>query len=199
MNKSKVKHLTLAALMGAMAFVLMYFSFSVPVISPFAEFDLSAIPELIGGFVLGPVGGMEIITVKILLKLVFKGSSSMMTGEVQNFILETAFVLPAAIWYQKHKTKKGALQGIILGSIISIIISIFTNVYLIFPAYIKLYGMDWDSIIAICTAVNPGIKNIPTLIAFSIVPFNIISRAITSVVTILVYKKISGPLKKMIQ
>ena len=51
MNKSKVKHLTLAALMGAMAFVLMYFSFSVPVISPFAEFDLSAIPELIGGFV----------------------------------------------------------------------------------------------------------------------------------------------------
>lgn len=199
MNKSKVSRLVLAALMGAMAFILMYFSFSVPVISPFAEFDLSAIPELIGGFVLGPVGGMEIITVKILLKLVFKGSTSMLTGEVQNFILETAFVLPASIWYRKHKTKKDAVRGIIMGSIISIIFAMFTNIYLIFPAYIKLYGMDWDSILQICTAVNPAIKSIPTLIAFSIVPFNIISRAITSVVTILVYKKISTPLKKMIQ
>ena len=67
MNK-KISNLTLAALLGAMAFVLMYFSFSIPILSPFAELDFSAVPELIGGFMLGPIGGMEIIGIKILLK-----------------------------------------------------------------------------------------------------------------------------------
>lgn len=195
MKQTKVNHLTLAALFGGLAFVLMYFSFSIPILSPFAELDLSAIPELIGGFMLGPVGGLEIVTVKILLKLVFKGTSSMLTGEVQNFLLEASFVVPAAIYYQRHKTKKGAVVGLVIGSILSIIVAIFTNIYLIFPAYMKLYGMDWSTILAIFTKINPSITNVPTMIAFSIVPFNIVSRSITSVITVLVYKKISILLK----
>ena len=73
MKRNQTRRLTLAAMMGAVSFVLMYFSFSVPVLSPFASFDLSALPDLIGGFVLGPVGAVEIIAVKVLLKLVFKG------------------------------------------------------------------------------------------------------------------------------
>lgn len=195
MAKTKTNHVTLVALFAALAFVLMFFSFSVPILSPFAELDLSAVPELIGGFILGPVGGIEIITVKILLKLVFKGSSSMLTGEIQNFLLETAFVLPAAIYYKKQKTKKGALIGLVIGGICTIIVSIFTNIYLIFPVYMKLYGMDWNTILSIFTNINPWIKNIPTMIAFSIIPFNIVSRTITSVLTLLIYKKISVLLK----
>ena len=191
MNNTKTNRLTLAALLGALAFLLMYFSFSIPILSPFAEFDLSAVPELIGGFMLGPAGGVEIILVKILLKLVFKGSSSMLTGEIQNFLLECAFVLPAAIYYQRSKTKKRAVAGLIIGGMASIIVLIFTNVYLIFPVYMKLYGMDWNSILRIFTEINPWIKNIPTMIAFSIVPFNIVSRTVTSVITMLIYKKIS--------
>ncbi len=196
MNKSKTNHLTLTALFGAIAFILMFFSLSIPILSPFAELDLSAVPELIGAFILGPVGGVEIITVKLLLKLVFQSSSSMLTGEIQNFLLETAFVLPAAIYYQRHKTKKGAITGIVMGGIITIIVSILTNIYLIFPVYMKLYGMDWNSILNIFTEINPLIQNIPTMIAFSIVPFNIVSRTITSVITILVYKKISSLIKR---
>lgn len=194
--RTTTKHMTQAAFFGALAFVLMYFSFSVPVLSPFAELDLSAVPELIGGFLLGPIGGLEIITVKILLKLVFKGSTSMLTGEIQNFLLEAAFVIPAAIYYRRHKTKKGALVGLCIGAVTSIIASVFTNIYLIFPAYMKLYGMDWESILAVFSDLNPWIKNVPTMVAFSIVPFNIVSRFITSTITVLVYKKISMLFKK---
>lgn len=199
MNKSKVRRLTIMAMMGAISFVLMYFSFSVPVLSPFAEFDASAIPEMIGGFILGPLGAVGITTIKILLKLVFKGSQSMLTGEVQNFLLSVSFVLPAVIYYRKHRTKKGAIVGLVIGSVCSILVAIITNIYLIFPFYIRLYGMNWDSIIGMCSSVNPWIKDIPTMIAFSIVPFNIISRTVTSFITVLLYKKISVPLKKLIQ
>lgn len=198
MSRTKTNQLTLAAVFGAMAFVLMYFSFAIPFLSPFAELDFSAIPELIGGFMLGPVGGVEIISVKILLKLVFKGSSSMLTGEIQNFLLEIAFVIPAAIYYQKNKTRAGAVKGLLIGSILSIIAAVFTNIYLIFPAYMTLYGMDWDSILQIFTKINPWIRNIPTMVAFSVIPFNILSRAITSVITVLVYKKISILFKEII-
>lgn len=199
MNSLRLRRLIMAALFGAIAFVLMFFSFSVPVISPFAEFDFSALPELIGGFVLGPVGAIEIITVKLLLKLVFQGSSSMLTGEIQNFILSVSYVLPAVLYYRRHKTKKGAVISLILGSVLSIVLAVFTNLYLIFPAYIKLYGMNWEGIIEICSAANPWIKDIPTFVAFSVIPFNLISRVVTSYITILVYKKISVPLKKLIQ
>lgn len=199
MKTERLRRLTTAALCGAVAFVLMYFSFSVPVLSPFAEFDASALPELIGGFILGPTGLVEIVSVKILLKLVFKGTSSMLTGEVQNFILSLSYALPAVLYYRRHKTKHGAVIGLLLGSVISIVTAVLTNLYLIFPAFIKLYGMNWDSIINMCSAVNPWIKNIPSMVAFSIVPFNIISRAVTSLATMLVYKKISVPIKKLIQ
>ena len=199
MNRTKVRRLTMAALMGAIAFILMYLNFGVPFLSPFAEFDLSALPEMIGGFILGPAGAVEIIAVKILLILVFKGTISMFTGEVQNFLLSLAYVLPAVLYYRKNRTKKGAAIGLVLGSVLSVIVAIFTNLYLIFPAYIYLYGMSWDSIIEICSAANPWITDIPTFAAFSVVPFNVISRAVTSVITMLVYKKISVPLKKLIQ
>ena len=197
MKKTTLRHMTVAGLFGAIAFVLMFFNFSIPVISPFAEFDLSALPELIGGYVLGPLGAIYITTIKLLLKLLFQGTSSMFTGEVQNFILSLSYVLPAILYYRKHKTKKGAVIGLVIGSIVSIVMAVLTNLYLIFPAYIKLYGMNWDGIIEICTAANPMITNIPTFVAFSVIPFNVILRLVSSVITVLVYKKISVPLKKM--
>jgi riboflavin transporter FmnP len=199
MTKQKLRRLTMAALCGAVSFVLMLFSFSVPILSPFANFDFSALPELIGGFILGPVGAIEIIVVKLLLKVLFQGSNSMLTGELINLILSVSYVLPALLYYRRHKTKKGAAIGLVIGTVVSVVVSIFANIYLTFPLYIKLYGMNWDSIIEICTAVNPWITNIPTMVAFSIVPFNLVSRAVTSFITFLVYKKLSVPIKKLIQ
>ncbi|MBE6971158.1 MAG: ECF transporter S component [Ruminococcaceae bacterium] len=199
MNKTKLRRLTLAAMMGTIAFILIFINFGVPFLSPVAEFDLSALPELIGGFILGPVGAVMIIVVKLGLKLAIQGTESMFTGEIQNFLLSVAYVLPAVLYYRRHRTKKGAAVGLAIGAVISVVAAVFTNLYIIFPFYIKLYGMNWDGIVAMFSAVNPWIKNIPTMVAFSVVPFNLISRTITAVLAFFTYKKLSVPLKKMIQ
>ena len=199
MRKTKLRRLTLAAMMGAIAFVLIFVNFGVPFLSPVAEFDLSALPELIGGFILGPVGAVMIIVVKLGLKLAIQGTESMFTGEIQNFLLSVSYVLPAVFYYRRHRTKKGAAVGLAIGAVVSVIVAVFTNLYIIFPFYIKLYGMNWDGIVAMFGAVNPWIKDIPTMVAFSVVPFNLISRAITAVLAFFTYKKLSVPLKKMIQ
>ena len=198
-SSRKLSRMTVAAMMGAIAFVLMYFSFSIPVLSPFAEFDLSGVAELSGGFILGPVGAVEIIVIKVLLKLVFKGTSSMLTGELQALLLGLAYVLPAVLYYRRHRTKKGALVALVLGSACCVAVAVFTNLCIILPFYIWLYGMDWDGIVAMCSAVNPLIKDIPTLVAFSVIPFNVVSRAAVSFITLLVYKKISVPMKQLIK
>ena len=199
MPKTNLRRLTMAAMLGAIAFILMYFKVSIPVLSPFADLDLSALPELFGGFILGPLGGVLIIVVKLVLKLVFQGTSSMFTGEVQNLLLSLAYVLPAVLYYRRHRTKKGAVIGLVLGSACSIVVAVITNLYLIFPAYMKLYGMDWESILSAFSAANPWIKDIPTMVAFSVVPFNLLSRAITSLLVFLLYKKLSVPMKHLIQ
>ena len=199
MEKQKVRRLTMAALFGAVSFVLMYFSLSIPILSPFAEFDLSALPELIGGFILGPVGAIEIILIKIALKLLFKGSSSLLTGEILAFILSLAHVMPALLYYRGHRTKKGAAAALALGTGICVVVSVFANIYITFPMFIALYGMSWDGIIQECSAINPWITNIPTFVAFSVLPFNLLSRSVTSLLTFLLYKRLSGPIKKLIQ
>lgn len=198
-QRNHLKRLTTASMMGAIAFVLLSVNFSIPVLSPFAEIDMAALPELIGGFVLGPIGVLEIIIVKVVLKTLIVGTESMYTGEIQNFLLSVAFVLPAVLYYRKDRTKRGAVIGLIIGSLCKVVVGIFTNLYIIFPFYISLYGMDWQGIVDICSKANPLIKDVPTMVAFSIVPFNIVSTAISSVITMLVYKKISKLLKKMIQ
>ena len=110
--------------------------------------------------------------------------------------LAAAYALPAVLYYQKHRTKRGAAIGLVLGTICGVIVAVLTNVFLIFPAYMALYGMDWAAIVQMCTAVNPWITNVPTMVAFSIVPFNVISFSVTSILAMLLYKKISVPLKK---
>ena len=198
-TKNATRRLVLAAMMGALSFVLMYFSVSIPILSPFAEIDLSALPELIGGFLLGPLGAIEIISLKILLKLAFKGTESMFTGELQALLLSLAYVLPAVFYYRKHRTKKGAAMGLVMGVTVAVVISVFTNMFIIFPFYMYLYGMDWNSIIKIFSAINPWINNVPTMIILSIIPFNILSRSITAVLAMLLYKRISNPIKNLVQ
>lgn len=198
MQNSKARRLTMVTLMATISFLFMYFSFSIPILSPFAEFDASPIPEVIGGFILGPLGAVEIISVKLLLKLVFQGSESMLVGELQNFLLSITYVVPAVLYYYKHKTKNGAIIGLVIGSVLSVVVAVFTSVYMIFPAYMTLYGMNWEGIVEVCSAVNPIIHDVPTMVAFSVVPFNVISRTVVSCITVVIYKKVSVPIKKLV-
>lgn len=197
-RKSKIKEISLIGLMGALGMLLMLFKFPLPFMPPFMDFDLTGLVEIIGGFMLGPVAAIFIILVKVLLKTVIMGSTSMLTGEIQNFILSCAFVLPAVLIYQHHKTRKSAVVGMIVGTIICAIVSVFTNLYLIIPFYVNLFGMSMESIIQMCSAVNPLMKNPFTLAVFGIMPFNIIKNGVSSMLAFILYKKVSKPLKNYI-
>ena len=175
-------------------------NFPLPFMPPFMDFDLSGVPEMIGGFALGPASAVLIIFIKLVLKLCFMGTSTMFTGEIQNFILSCAYVLPAVFIYRQHKTKKSAIWGMFTGTMICALIAVFSNICFIIPFYAKLYtGMSFESIIGMCTAVNPFITNAFSLAIFGIIPFNLIKNGVVSLLTIVLYKKISTIIKNYIR
>lgn len=191
----KVKKIAFIGLMGAVSSVLMLFRFPLPFLPPFLSFDFSGLMEMLGGFMFGPAAAVCIIAVKIMLQLVMQGSFSLGTGELQNLILSCAYVLPALIFYNRNKTKKSAAVGMTVSYLVVSVVAVFTNLYLIIPFYVKLFGMSMSDIIAMCSAVNPAMKNAVGMVLFGILPFNLIKYGITSVITFIIYKRLSRVIK----
>lgn len=191
MKEKKIRMIALIAIFGALAAVLMVFRFPLPFMPPFLSFDLAGVPELIVAFTFGPLAGILVVVLRILLQLVISGTNSMFTGELQGLMLSLALVLPASIIYQHNKTKKGAIQGMVAGSITNVVVAVFTNMVIIIPFYVALYGMDMDAIISMTQAVNPYIDSTFKLVLLGIIPFNIIKNVATCLVTFVIYKKIS--------
>ena len=170
-----------------------------PLMPPFMDFDLASLPEIIGGFALGPLAAVGIIIVKIIVKLALMGTNSMFTGEICNVILSLVYVLPAVWIYHHHKSKRSAEIGMVCGTILCAVAAVFTNLCIIIPFYANLYGMQMEDIIAMCQAVNPYVTNPLMLAVLGIIPFNFIKRGVESILTMLLYKKISPLMKQYIR
>lgn len=189
------RKIAMIGLFSAIAAILMLFEFPVPFAPPFYELDFSEIPALIGGFAFGPVAGVMIEFCKIVLKLLMKGTSTAFVGDLANFLVGCSFILPASIIYMFKKTKKNAILAACTGTLIMTVFgSLFNAIYLL-PTFAKLYGMPLDVIIAMGTEVNAGINSVGTLVLFAVVPLNLLKGCSVSLVTILIYKKLSPILK----
>jgi riboflavin transporter FmnP len=192
---SGAKTVSFVAVFGAIASVLMLFEIPLFFAPSFYQLDLSEIPVLICGFYLGPVAGVCCELVKILLKLLLKGTSTAFVGDFANFAIGCALVLPATAIYHIKKSKKSAIIGLIVGSaVMTVFGSAFNAIYLL-PKFSQLYGLPLDAIIEMGTAVNGAIHNVTTLVLFAVVPFNILKGIVVSVVTLLLYKRVERLLR----
>ena len=180
---------------AAMAAVLMYFELPLPFAPSFYEIDLSEVPVLICSFSLGPVAGVVCELVKVILKLLLKGTSTAFVGDFANFVVGCSFILPATVIYHRFKTKKGAMIGMVTGTVVmSVFGSLFNAVYLL-SAFATLYGVPLEQLVAMGTAVNGMINSVSTLVLFAVVPFNLLKGVVVSVLTTLLYKRIERLLR----
>jgi len=185
----KIKYLTRVAILAAIASILMYIEFPLPLIPPFLKVDLSDFPALIAAFSMGPIAGIIVELIKNLVHLVV--SSSAFVGELANFIIGAAFVGIAGAIYKFKKTKKMAAIGMVLGTIGMAIAGILVNLYITLPLYARAFGLDIEAIVAMSQGANKNIVDLQTLIILGITPFNLIKGALISLLTLLSYKKLS--------
>ena len=171
------------------------FDIPLPFAPSFYKIDLSEVPVLIGAFAMGPLAGAAIELIKILLNLVMKGSTTAGVGEVANFLIGCAYVMPAAWIYKTQKTKKNAMIGMAVGTVFLAAAGGLLNAFVLLPAYAAAFGMPMDALVGMGSAVNKAITSLPTFVLFAVVPFNIIKGVVVSLVTMLLYKHISRLLK----
>lgn len=180
---------------AAISVVLMMFDIALPFAPSFYKMDLSDLPALIGAFAFGPMAGVMIELVKILLELVIRGTSTAFVGELANFVIGCCFVLPASIIYTFKKTRTMALIACLVGTIVITIVGSLMNAFFLLPAYSALYGMPVDAFVQMGNEVNGNVTSIWTLVLYCVVPLNLIKGGIDSIIAVLIYKRISVILK----
>ncbi|MDY0317143.1 MAG: ECF transporter S component [Candidatus Izemoplasmatales bacterium] len=199
-NRTNIRKLLIIALLSTISIVLMLFDFPLFFAPNFYELDFSEIPVLVGAFAYGPLTGVIIEAVKILLNLMFTGSITMGVGELANFLIGISLIVPASVIYYRHKTKKRALIGLVVGTFTMVTIGALLNAFVLLPAYAFFlstpqYTLTIADFVAAGAAVNPLVNNVFSLIMFAVVPFNLLKGILVSVVVLLIYKRVSMLIK----
>ena len=192
---SSAKRVSIVGICAAIATVLHIMDFPLPFLAPeFYKLDFSELPVMLCGFYLGPSATVICEAVKILLKLLLKGTSTAFVGDFANFFVGCSLVLPAVIIYHAHKSKHSAKVGLAVGTIVMTLFgSAFNGIYLL-PKFSQLYGLPLDTIIAMGSAINASIQNVTTFVCFAVAPLNLLKGGAVSVLTLLLYKKVARPL-----
>lgn len=190
--------LVLIAMLGGISAVLMLFEFSVPFVPPFIELDFSELAIIIGGFVMGPVEGLLIILIKILLNLVMNGTTTMGVGELMNFCVSAFYMVPSVLIYRKLRTRKGAAISLLCGTLTVSILATLTNYFIMFPIYAWAYKMPMEALVQMGSAVNPHVNSLFTMMLWAVLPFNLFKYTLVSIITFLVYKRLAGFLRNTI-
>lgn len=190
-TKMGVRMIAQVGMLAAIATVLMLFEIPLPFAPAFYEIDFSEVPVVVGCFTMGPLAGVMIELVKILLNLAINGSITAGVGEFANLLIGCALVVPAGIIYKKKHTRTGAIIGMLTGTVFMTIVGCFLNAYLLLPTYAKAFGMPIDALVEMGTAVNGHITSLSTFVVFAVAPFNLLKGVLVSVIVFLIYKKIS--------
>ncbi len=183
-----VRSMVSVALCSAVSFVLFMLDFNLPIVPSFIKMDFSDLPALICAFTFGPITGVLVELIKNLLHLFF--TSTMGVGELSNFILGCALVVPAGLIYKRHRTLKTAVIGMLIGTVCFAALGIFSNYCIMFPFYVRVMGFPMDAIVAMGTQISPILDSELKLILLSVTPYNIVKGLVICLLTFLLYKRL---------
>ncbi len=178
--------------LGAIA-ALLFLIPGIPIVPPIYKLDFSTVPVLLGGFSLGSVPGLLILFIKDLVGLT--NSSSMGVGELADFLASAAMMLTAVAIYRRCRSRRGALIALIAGTLAMTVVGALVNYFILIPFYVAVMNMPAEAIVAMIGKVIPAVDSLPKLIAFATTPFNLLKGIVLSIITFLLYKRLSPFLK----
>lgn len=189
--RADVRKLTMTAMLSAVATVLMFFSFNVPLMPSFIKLDFSELPALLAAYAFGPISGATVCLVKNLVNVLFTTTGGV--GELSNFLLGACFVIPAGSVYKLHKGRKSALAGAVLGAVVMAVTGVFINYFVVYPVYTAF--MPMEAILGMYRAINPGVKDLWDALIWFNMPFTFIKGMCSVAMAFVIYKPLSPVLK----
>ena len=190
-GKWSIQKLIYTAMLAAVAGVLMSLEFSVPMMPPFYKVDFSDVPSVIAVFLMGPVSGICVEVIKLLIKLITVGTNTMYVGELANLIAAFLFVWPLWFLYQKlGANRKAAVEALLLSIVIRTACAGFINANITLPLYAKAMSLPLDEVIRMVASVNPAIKDLNGFIILATIPFNVLKVGLNYIVGQLLFVRL---------
>ena len=172
------KRIALMAIFTALSFVVSMLEFPIFPQAEFLKLDFGNVFIMLIGFLLGPVEGMIVLVIKELLYIPVGGTGGV--GQLANIIVTSSFLLVPSISYKFHKGLKTVIPALFIGCVLASGMALLSNRFILIPAF--------------------GIAD-PTAyfkkVWMYILAFNLAKTTAISIVTILLYKRLSAFLKKM--
>lgn len=192
---SPARRVTIIGICAAIAMLLHILDVPLLFLAPeFYRLDLSELPILLAGFYLGPSASVACEGVKILLKLLLKGTTTAYVGDFANFVVGCFFVLPATLCYHAHKSRHNAVWGLIVGTVCMTVFAGAFNAFYLLPKFAELYGLPLEQIIAMGAKLRGGVRDVTTFVMLCVVPLNLTKGVVVSLLTMLLYKRVAKPL-----
>lgn len=190
------KEMVQIAMLAALATILMLFQMPLPFAPSFYKLDLSEVPILFGTFAMGPMAGVLIELIKILINFLIDGTATAGIGELANFLMGCALCVPAGIIYRRGNSKKSAFIGLTVGTITLTIVGCVLNAFVLLPAYATAFHMPIDTLVEMGSVINPGITGLTSFVLFAVAPFNLLKGIVVSLIVMLTYKKLRAVILK---
>lgn len=192
MRKNTTHNITVAAMLSAVAFILQFIEFPIPMLIPaFVKMDFSDLPALLGAFALGPVYGVVISAVKNILHIVISGTSTAGVGELCNFMLGAVFSAVAGFIYKRNKSRKTAIIGAIAGAAIMAAFSVPSNYFITYPAYVQFYHLPLEAILGMYQAILPSANSLIKCLVIFNMPFTMVKGLLDAALCMIIYKPLS--------
>ena len=189
-RQAQTSWLAKTGILSAAAIALMYLEISLPLFPAFLKFDFSEIPVLLAAFGMGPLAGVIVELIKNIAHL--PASHTLMVGELSNFIMGSFFVGTAGLIYKYRKTRGGAILSMAAGTLALTLSGALINYFITIPFYITVMGLSLEGIVAATKAAgNSLVTDLPSLILWVFVPFNLFKGSLVSFIVSLIYKRLS--------
>ncbi len=178
MKTNRINFIVKVGAFSAIAFLLQVLGSMMGIkVAGFLEVEVSDLPAMIIAFAQGPLAGVLTELIKNLLHLTITSTGGV--GELANFVINGCFVFVCGLVYGRKKTKANAAIALCLATLTLVIAGIFVNILIMLPLYMP--QADFAARLK--------------LALYTIAPFNLVRGSVLSVITMLIYKKISGLLK----
>ena len=176
-SRFSARYLAATAMFAALAYVSVLVCKVIPNVAGFLSYEPKDAIIVIAGLLYGPMTSVIISLLVSFIEMI-SISSTGPYGFLMNVVATCAFTVPAAWYYQKHRTQTGAVTGLIFGTGLMALVMILWN-YIITPYYM---GVPRETVAGMLASV--------------FLPFNLIKGGINAALTMLLYKPVVSALRK---
>lgn len=141
--------------------------------APFLVYDPADVPIYITAFAYGPVAGLIVTLIVCIIQAFMLGGDGIY-GFLMHFVATGIVAVAIGFIYGRAKSKKTAITALVIGVLITTAVMCVMNIF-VTSSYM---GVPRSAVVAM----------LPTII----IPFNLLKGGINSLLTFVLYKRVSG-------